>query len=416
MMNILKKSSFCIFCLVIYVVFCGQSWNIGISAPLTALSSQSSQLVIYTYESLLADPPYDIEENFSTVSGISTEDIQILRFGDANEIVTRLFTEKDQPSADVVIGIDNALIHLIENKSEVLEPYAPTNISQIDDNLILNLDPEKYLIPYDFGIISFFYQNQIINSSTHPDLSNLTLETLLESDLLSMLLVENPKFSSPGLGFLLWTIAVYGDPQINFDGLLEDDWRNWWRSARNDITITQSWGDAFTIWYDPAQGKPIMISYGTSPAYSFCQWEDDSSSAVVTYENNNPNAWLQIEGIGLVKGAPHKENGKEFIDWFLSTDLQSEIPEHQWMYPANTEVNVSMCFEQASIAPDTVNRLNDLISPEMLKTYLSDWQDEWERVVVQQRIPGFDVSIAIFGLLVTTFNILGRKKRKRKNP
>ena len=86
MMKIVSKSSFLIFCLVFFFGVGEQSLRIGAYTPLKVLSPQSSQLVIYTYESLLADPPYDIEENFSAVSGIAVEDIQILRFGDSNEI------------------------------------------------------------------------------------------------------------------------------------------------------------------------------------------------------------------------------------------------------------------------------------------------------------------------------------------
>ncbi|MHA1966951.1 MAG: thiamine ABC transporter substrate-binding protein [Candidatus Hodarchaeales archaeon] len=398
-----------IFLAVVYGIW-GLSLNTYAHIPFKVSNLQSSQLTIYTYESLLADPPYDIESNYTLYSGIG--EMQIIRFGDANEILTRLIAEKDDPIADVVIGIDNALIHLIENLSEVLEPYTPPNISQIDNNLIQNLDPDKYLIPYDFGIISLYYQNQIINASTNPELEDLTLETLLDSELISMLIVENPKFSSPGLGFLLWTIAVYGDPQINFNGLLNSDWRNWWREARSEITITKSWGDAFNIFIETSEGKPIMVSYGTSPAYGYCQWGDDTTSAKVTHENNDQNAWLQIEGIGLVKNAPHSENGKEFIDWFLSTELQSELPEHQWMYPANMEANVSICFEQASISPKNVSRLNDLITSEMLKNYLTEWQDQWEQVAVQRSIPGFTTSIVITSTFFMAISVTIKKKKR----
>jgi thiamine transport system substrate-binding protein len=345
-------------------------------------TSQDKKLVIYTYDSLLADPYYDIVGNFSSFSGIPKSQIQITRFSDSNEIVVRLISEKDDPQADVVVGIDNTLIHLIENKSDVLESYNPSLISQIDSNLIQNLDPDKYLLPYDYGIISLYYHNQIINSTTNPELTNLTLDSLLTSDLLSMLLVENPKYSSPGLGFLLWTIAVFGDPEINLDGLLKEDWRDWWTASKDQITITKSWGDAFEIFFNPDEGKPIMVSYGTSPAYSYCQWADDTTSAIVTNEKNQLNAWLQIEGIGLVKNAVNRENGKDFIDWFLGKSFQSVIPEHQWMYPANTEAVLPPCFIQSSIHPDNITRLNDLIPLTVLANQLTSWTDEWEQIVV----------------------------------
>ncbi|MFX1515027.1 MAG: thiamine ABC transporter substrate-binding protein [Promethearchaeota archaeon] len=400
-------------CLVVFVIFSGmliipQSVKVKIAGNIT--STQETKLTVLTYNSLFADPKYDLEGNFSEFSGIPKNDINIIRLDDANELVTTLEIEKGQ--LDIVIGIDNVLIHLIENKSDLLELYTPSVLDQIDSNLIQNLDPEKYLIPYDYGIISFWYKNQIINSSTHPELTDLTLDNLLESDILSMLIVENPKYSSPGLGFLLWTIAVYGDPEINLKGIIDGDWRDWWKAARGEILIQKSWDDAWTIFETESEGRPIMISYGTSPAYGFCQWADNSTSAVVTYENEEPNAWLQIEGIGLVKDAPNQENAKQFIDWFLDSELQSELPEHQWMYPANTKANVSECFNQTAIRPDEVNRLNDLISPSLLKKHLTYWQEEWEEAVVQRSIPGFGSPIVIFGLFIITLAITARKKKK----
>ncbi|MFW9778413.1 MAG: thiamine ABC transporter substrate-binding protein [Candidatus Heimdallarchaeota archaeon] len=382
---------------------------VGLLSPTRA---NVSQLVIYTYESLFDDPEYDLIGNFSEVSGIPRNDIQITRLGDGNDIVTRLLAEQPQPQADVVIGIDNALIHLIENKSLLLEKYTPPNINQLDSNLILNLDPEKYLLPYDYGIIALYYWNTLINASSHPELVNLTLNSLLDSDLLSMLIVENPKFSSPGLGFLLWTIAVYGDPMVDFDGMLKQDWRTWWRSASDSLLITKSWGDAFGIFFEPEENRSIMVSYGTSPAYGYCQWGDNTTSALVTHENGMSNAWLQIEGIGLVKNSPHPENGKAFIDWFLGANLQSELPEHQWMYPANTEAKLSSCFQESTIAPDTVNRLNDLIPPTMLKQYLSYWQDEWEKAIVKTT-PGFDTPTTLIIVVFFAIPIIIQRKSKK---
>jgi len=374
--------------------------------------NQSSKLTIYTYESLMADPYYDIESNFSQYAGIPKDQISIQRFGDANEIISRLVAEKDNPVADVAIGIDNALIHLI-NPNEVLEKYQPLGIDDIDQNLITNLDPQGYLIPYDYGIISLFYQNQIINASNTPIIENFTFDKLLNSNIMSKIIIENPKFSSPGLGFLLWTIAIYGDKQNQIDGLLQQDWREFWQKAGPSVNITKSWGEAFTVFFDPAEEKPIMVSYGTSPAYGNCLWGDESTSALLTHENDTNNGWLQIEGLGLVKNAPNSDNGKKFIDWFLSTDLQDKIPGTQWMYPANTKASIPECFEQASINPATVFRLNNILTPEILDLHLQEWMNEWEIVIVQKNISGFD-AFSFFLSFMIFFTIIHLRKKNKQ--
>ena len=172
-------------------------------------------LVIYTYDSLLADPGYDFISGFSNFSGILEEDIQVILLSDANSIVTQAALEKDNPVADVLIGIDNVLIYTAKEE-EILQPYDSPALSNISQTIIDNLDSEKYVLPYDMGVIALWHSIDRINTTTNPELANLTLEDILDYDLAKKLVVQNPNFSSPGLGFLLWTIAVYGDANIGF--------------------------------------------------------------------------------------------------------------------------------------------------------------------------------------------------------
>jgi len=52
------------------------------------------------------------------------------------------------------------------------------------------------------------------------------------------------------------------------------------------------------------------------------------------------------------------------------------------MYPANEKAILSECFNHSVISPEEVYRLNDLITPTLLKEYLTYWQDEWEKIMV----------------------------------
>jgi thiamine transport system substrate-binding protein len=274
----------------------------------------------------------------------------------------------------------------------------------------------KNILPYDYGIIALWYDNSRINSTSNPELDTLKLQDIIDENLDEILIVEDPTLSSPGLGFLLWTIAVYGDPAIKFDGLLKDDWRNWWRSASKNLRIAPSWGAAFDIYYTEEENRPMMVSYGTSPAYDVCHplWgvgpgSDPPSTAIVSHENGTENAWLQIEGLGLVKNSPNQANAQLFIDWFLSKELQDNIPTNNWMYPANEHANISSCFIDSAINPADVNILNDLITPTMLEENLDMWKSDWET-----EIASFSSIILI--LLTMSFSaityIFLRKKRK----
>lgn len=376
--------------------------------------TQSDGLTIYTYDSLMADPYYDIAGNFSAYSGINKDNINIVRYSDANVLVSKLISEKDHPQADVVIGIDNALEFLF-NLSDVLVPYTNTSVlANIDPSLIQNLDVNNYLVPYDYGIISFYYSNNLVNSTAYPVLNNLTFDNLLQSPLISKIVTENPQISSTGLGFLLWTIGYYGDPNAFVSGLSGKDWTTFWNNGGKNINMTNSWGDAFTVFSDPKADKPMMVSYSTSPAYDNCIYGDNSTSASVTTYLGKEYGWYQIEGAGLVKNSPNQANAKKFMDWFLGNDVQNHIPESQWMYPARTNVTIPACFSQASLNPANVEKLNGFVSPSFLKQYLALWLNEWEQLVVTQGLPGFNASFVIALFPVLSAIVIFRRKKASK--
>ena len=360
---------------------------------------------------MLADPGYDFIGAFANHSGILRDEIDLVLLSDANQIVTQASLEKDNPVADVLIGVDNVLIHNAK-KNDLLQQYDSPELVNISSDLIDNLDSEKYVLPYDFGIISFYYDMNRINSTTNPEIANITLEEIIEYDLDKKLIVQDPTLSSTGLGYLLWTIAVYGDPEIGFNGILNQDWRDWWKATKDDLRIAPSWGAAFSEWYEGGENRPIMVSYGTSPAYSACLYDDTSQGAFLSHENGTENAWLQIEGIGLVKNAPHEDLAKVFIDWFLSKDLQDNIAENNWMYPANEYAEISSTFNESAIDPDDVNILNSLISSEIIGTNLELWKEDWETLMSS----GFIINgyISIFIILASIGSIAYIQKKIRK--
>ena len=377
---------------------------------------QTNSLTIYTYQSLMADPYYDIAGNFSAFSGIPVSNINIQRFSDANALVTKLEQEKTHPVADVVIGIDNALEYLA-NMSDILTPYKSQELSNINQSLIQNLDINNYLTPYDYGMISFYYNNTIVNPTIYPVLNNLTFENLASSPLLSKIVTENPTISSTGLGFLLSTVGYYGDNEsvYNLPGLTGykyGDWVSFWSKTHSSINITDTWNDAFTVFSDPKADRPFMVSYGTSPAYDYCEYNTTTTSAAVTTYEGKQYAGYQIEGIGLVKNGPDSANGKKFIDWFLGKDVQSQIATTNWMYPANTQATIPACFTHSSLNPNHVLMLNNYVQPASLQQYLNSWLTIWEDVVVSKNVPGFTFSLFFIVSFLAIFAIREIKRKK----
>ena len=342
-------------------------------AAYAAVTWWKPRFVVYTYGSFLdwGDEGADVvlERAFAPFEEMYGIEVDIILLEvDANGIISKLVAESANPVADVVIGIDNILI-LQEAAKGVLEPYVSPNLNLINETFVDLLDPEHYLTPFDFGLVSLIYSTNTINTTTHPQLGNLTFADLAEVELASALVTENPNFSSPGLAFLLSQIAVY-------EGILHQDWTPWWEDVKDHIDVQEGWTEAWSVWSgDP--NKHLLVSYGTDPAYSANYLGTAPDTAVAPFYYNNQHwAWMQVEGAGLVKNGPNPELGKAFIDYCLNASVQTEIPLNQWMFPVRTDLTLPSVYQYA-IHPDEVSVLNHLLNRTEITLNLSDWLDSW---------------------------------------
>ena len=74
-----------------------------------------------------------------------------------------------------------------------------------------------------------------------------------------LLVVENPATSSPGLAFLMTTIAHFGE-----DGYLD----YWEKLAGNGVVVVNDWETAYYTNFSGSSGQgdqPMVVSYGSSP-------------------------------------------------------------------------------------------------------------------------------------------------------
>lgn len=351
--------------------------TIIIVASYGILTFWKPRFVVYTYSSFMdwGDEGAEVvlERAFAPFEEQYGIDIDfVILEADANFIVSRLNAEASNPIADVVIGIDNILI-LQEAARNVLEPYISPNLALINDTFVNALDPEHYLTPFDFGLVTLIYSMNTINTTTHPQLANLTLADLTAPELASALVTEDPHLSSPGLAFLLSQIAIY-------EKILEEDWTDWWEAVEGNIDVEEGWTEAWSAWTsDPT--KHLLVSYGTDPAYSanYLGTAPDTAIAPFHYQGSDW-AWMQVEGVGLVKNGPNPTLGKAFIDFCLNASVQSEISLNQWMFPVRTDLTLPSVFDYA-IHPNEVSILNTLLNSTEIAEQLQTWLDQYDTVM-----------------------------------
>ncbi|MCD6372217.1 MAG: thiamine ABC transporter substrate-binding protein [Thermococcus sp.] len=313
-------------------------------------------LTVYSYDSI---EPWmkQIIPIFEKEHGVK---VNLILLGDAGQVLNRLILEKNNPQADVVVGIDNSYLQKAIQE-DLLEPYKPPNAQYIPEWIINNFDPEFHLTPYDYGAIAIVYKKDEVQNPPR------TFEDLLKPEWRGKLIIEDPRTSSTGMAFLLWTIGAYGDR-----------WPYFWAKLRdNDVIVVKGWTAGWEMW-DNGQA-PLFLSYATDPAYSACNYNDTGIGAVFL----NDTSYVQIEGAGIVKGAKHAELAKKFIDFLISKEAQEKLPLNQWMFPVNEEVQLPECFNYALKPQNPVK-----LSPEEIAKNTDKWIKEWTAIMVEGKSPG----------------------------
>jgi thiamine transport system substrate-binding protein len=267
----------------------------------------TNEVVIWTYDSFNSEwgPGPLVAKRFFEQTGIT---IRWVSHGDAGAVLSRLLLEGGSANADVIMGLDQNYAERTLN-SGLLEPYKPAGAEKIFPELVS--DAAFRLVPFDYSYFAIVYDSDRI---PEPPKS---LEDLTSSDYAKKLILMDPRTSSPGLGFLAWTKAVYGE-----------GWQAYWqRLTPSILTIAEGWDMGYGLF--TAGEAPLVLSYTTSPGYHL-EYEGTERYKVALFAEGHP---LQIETAGLLAHAKNKDNAKKFLDFMLSEQFQELIPLTNWMYP-----------------------------------------------------------------------------------
>jgi len=222
-----------------------------VAATALPAAAEDTTLRLMTHDSFYL--PDSVIESFEAERGV---DVQLLPSGDAGSMVNQAILTADNPLADVLYGVDNTFLSRAL-AADIFEPYQSAALEFVPAEL--QLDPVGRVTPIAFGDVCLNIDRAAFKEGGLPWPE--TLEDLAAPELAGQLVVENPAISSPGLAFLLATIAHFG----------EDGWTDYWTSLReNDVTVTSGWEEAYYGHFSgggSSEGdRPIVVSYAASPA------------------------------------------------------------------------------------------------------------------------------------------------------
>ncbi len=307
--------------------------------------------------------PEGIFDEFTARTGIS---VDVVLAGDAGELVTKAVLTSGNPEGDVLWGVDNTLLSRAL-EADVFVPYASKNLSTMDSDVTIDV-PGHEVTPVDTGDVCINYDVQWFADEgiTPPG----TLESLTNRSYANRIVVPSPLTSSPGLAFLLATIAEFG----------EDGWRDYWRELRdNGILVVDGWTEAYTIEFSGSSGDgahPIVVSYGSSPPAEVIYADPPVTEAPTAVAALT--CFAQVEYAGILRGSKHVEAARQLIDFLTDATFQETLPLSQFVYPVNGSVELPKEFVDYAVKPENPLRL----APDVIASNRTRWLDEWKRIVV----------------------------------
>ncbi|MGC4176119.1 thiamine ABC transporter substrate-binding protein [Demequina sp.] len=287
------------------------------ATPSGSAQPADTEVTVVTHDSFAV--PDAVVAQFERDTGIK---VTFVAPGDAGAMVNQLILTKDAPLGDVAYGVDNTFASRALDEG-VFADYTSSAPAAVDaaqyaiegSEALTAVDFSDVCLNYD---LAYFEDNGLAVPQTFDD--------LLKPEYKSLVSVTNPATSSPGLAFLLATIAAKGD-----------GWQDYWSAlVANDVRVTASWSDTYyTDFSAPNYGGdyPIVLSYASSPPFEVIDGEPTTAALLDT-------CFRQVEYVGVLEGAKHPTAAGKVVDWMLSDEFQAALPENMYVYPVSSAVEV----------------------------------------------------------------------------
>jgi thiamine transport system substrate-binding protein len=318
--------------------------------------SDGKTVVVATHDSWAMSKK--VLEEFTAKTGYT---VKIEPNGDAGQLTNKLVLTKGSPIADMTYGIDNTFASRAVDEG-VLADYTPKGLPSSASSYALK-DPTdaRQLTPVDYGDVcvniddAWFKQHKV----TPPR----TLDDLTKPEYKGLFVTPGASSSSPGLAFLLTTIAAYGD-----------HWPDYWsKLMANGTKITSGWSDAYEVDFTAGGGKgdrPIVLSYSSSPPFTIPKGASKPTTSALL-----DTCFRQVEYAGVLKGAKNPAGAKAFIDFMTQKSFQQALPDNMYVYPVDRSVPLPADWAKYAKTASEPFTVPPAEIAKNRSTWLSQWSD-----------------------------------------
>ncbi|MEW1692046.1 thiamine ABC transporter substrate binding subunit [Streptomyces sp. NPDC091265] len=297
--------------------------------------------------------------------------VKVLKSGDAGAALNQEILTKGSPRGDVFFGVDNTLLSRALDNG-LFTPYEAKGIDQVASDV--QLDAGKHRVtPVDTGDIcvnydkKYFADKKLTPPKSFADLAKPAYKNLL--------VTENAATSSPGLGFLLGTVATYG----------EDGYQDYWKKLKsNGVKVVDGWEQAYNEEFSGSAGgkkakadRPLVVSYASSPPVEVLYADPQPKTAPTGVATGT--CFRQIEFAGLLDGAKNEAGGKALLDFLISKKFQEDMPLNMFVSPVTKGAKVPELFTEFGASIDRPTT----VAPGTIAKNREQWVQSWSSLVVK---------------------------------
>ncbi len=319
--------------------------TLGLGMTSSASADDKKILTVYTYDAFAADwgAGPKVEKAFEANCNC---DLQFVAVDSSVGILSRLKLEGKDTAADVVLGLDTNLTA----EAAATGLFAKSNVSSQSFKLPISWNDE-FFVPFDYGYFAFVYNSEKLSNAP------ASLDQLINENPDLKIIIQDPRSSTTGLGFMLWMQKVYGDQSVEA----------WQKLSPKIVTVTKGWSEAYGLFKDGE--ADMVLSYTTSPAYHIIAEENKQYKAAIFDEGH----YTQVEVAAQLSSSKEPELAQDFMSFIATKDFQNQIPTGNWMYPAiDLGDELPSTFEEL---PKPEKAL--LFSPEDAQNNRQAWIDNW---------------------------------------
>lgn len=330
------------------------------AADTTAAPRAGRTVTILAYDSFT--PSKEALAELTRQTGI---ELEIITAGDTGELVNRAILTKGTPLADLVWGVDNTFLTRAL-QAGIFEPYRSPELDRVDARF-RSIAPED-VTPVDYGDVCVNADTEALQARGLP--LPTTYEDLADPRYRDLLVVQDPARSSPGLAFLLGTVAELGEP----------GWTSLWERLRdNGVKVVSSWDVAWNTEFSGGPGKgsrPLVVSYASSPPAVVLFGPDPAAttSPVVALPET---CFRQVEFAGILRGTRRLDDARAVIDFLLGETFQADLPLNLFVFPVRSGVTLPEAFTRFAVSPERPRELD----AGRIAANRDRWIDEWTSIL-----------------------------------